>query len=662
MKTDDPLQREAREAFLQTTLDSLSAKIVILDQDGRILSANTAWVATRRQEGEAGDGPVGGGDYFTLRHNASGTAAADAQRLAEGIRRVLRGELACHEGEYPWPGAVEERWDRVCVTRFAGDGPARVVVAHEDITSRHRAEQALRRSEERYHLALAGSGAGLWDCDVRTGDFYASPRLQELLGRGDTHVPRLSQMDAFIALLHPEDRPRMEQAITAHLYAQQPYDVKCRLRSLDGEHRWFRVCGQAVWDTSGEPTRMAGSVVDISEQVHAEEENRGLEHQLAQAQKMEAIGTLAGGIAHDFNNILGTIIGYAELALSAVSEEQPRSDLDQIVKSSQRARDLVRQILAFSRQQPPQRKVLVLQEEVQEALRLARAGTPATVEWEVHCAEDPILVCADRAQLGQVVINLTNNALQALKHHQGRIRVQVDTYQPTAAQLAAAPSISPGASMARVIFQDNGKGFAPENLDRVFDPFFTTKAPGEGTGLGLSVVHGIVKSHGGCITAANENAHGGAILTLLLPRATDADVEPATLSPDLHLGSGERILLVEDDTALGVATARHLERLGYEVALETSSVRALRRFAEHPEHFDVLITDQAMPGIPGMELAAAVSAARPELPILLVTGRREGLDPVLLAEAGIRTVHQKPLELAELAAAVHACLRPLAAA
>ncbi len=520
---------------------------------------------------------------------------------------------------------------------------------------------SLRRSEERYQLAMAGSGAGLWDCDVRSGELYTSPRLQDLLGRNDPEELRITRIEAFIALLHPEDRPRMEQAITAHLYARQPYDLRCRILTREDGYRWFRVCGQAVWDAAGEPTRMAGTVVDISEQVRAEEDNRGLEHQLAQAQKMEAIGTLAGGIAHDFNNILGTIIGYAELALTAVAHDQPRSDLHQILKSSHRARDLVRQILAFSRQQSPQRKVIVLQEEVQAALRLARAGTPTTIEWEVHCAADPILVCADRAQLCQVVINLTNNALQALKHHKGRIRVQVDAFHPTATQLAAMPSVPPGASLARVIFQDDGKGFAPETLDRVFDPFFTTKAPGEGTGLGLSVVHGIVKSHGGCITAANQGIHGGAILTLLLPRVTDSDVEPATVSPDLQLGNGERILLVEDDTALGAATARHLEHLGYHVSLETSSVRALRRFAEHPETYDVLITDQAMPGIPGTELAAAVSAARPELPILLVTGRGEGLDPALLAEAGIRTVHQKPLELAELAAAVHASLQPLAA-
>jgi two-component system cell cycle sensor histidine kinase/response regulator CckA len=393
---------------------------------------------------------------------------------------------------------------------------------------------------------------------------------------------------------------------------------------------------------------------NISELKKAQQEKEELEAQLRQAQKMEAIGTLAGGIAHDFNNILAAIMGYCEMAQFDLSEEHPaRYNIDQALKATHRAKDLIKQILAFSRQTKHERKPLQLHLIIEEALKLIRAMLPATIEIHQDIIRESGTVLADPIQIHQVVMNLCSNAHHAMREKGGELRVSLASLEIGAAETGKYPELNPG-SYLKLTVADTGHGMEPETIERIFDPYFTTKAREKGTGLGLAVVHGIIKDHGGAIYVESE-LDRGTVFEILLPRVAD-DLAPAKDAARSFPTGHERILFVDDEHLLAEIGENMLKHLGYKVVARTSSVEALEKFGSDPDGFDLVISDMTMPKMDGDQLAGEIKRIRPDIPILICTGYSEYMDKGKAASTGIAGYLMKPLSIHDLAATVREIL------
>jgi signal transduction histidine kinase/CheY-like chemotaxis protein len=411
------------------------------------------------------------------------------------------------------------------------------------------------------------------------------------------------------------------------------------VRRHDGAYRHVIDAGAPRFGAGGELVGYVGLLVDIQDRKDAEEARRRLEAPLRQAQKMEALGTLAGGVAHDFNNILGTIIGNVQLAQEDLMADHPvQESLAEVAKAGARARELVQQILTFGRRQPDDRRVVDLREIVGESLRLLRATLPAGIELVTTIGPGVPNVLADRSRVHQVLMNLCANAWQAIDGAVGRIDVSLTRVDVTEAQGLA--ELRTG-TYACLTVRDDGRGIAPEVVERIFDPFFTTKAPGEGTGLGLSVVDGIVKGHEG--TIAVETAPGqGSTFRVYFP-AVDAPVparvEEKRLQPS---GGGQRVLYLDDEPSLVHLASRLLGRLGYEVEGFTRPADALAAFAADPRRFDIVISDMNMPTASGLSVAAEILQRRPDLPVALISGFVTDELAARAEALGVRAVIYKP--------------------
>jgi signal transduction histidine kinase/ActR/RegA family two-component response regulator len=381
---------------------------------------------------------------------------------------------------------------------------------------------------------------------------------------------------------------------------------------------------------------------DIAERIKAEQEREQLRGQLIRAQKMEAVGTLAGGIAHDFNNILTGILGHAQLlsgALKPGSSEE--SNLKQVVAAAERAAALVKKILAFSRQTPGERRLVTVSQVAGEALSLLRAGLPAGIEIRCHADTDEDVVHADPTQLHQVFMNLGTNASHAMGSQGGVLEVRIELSKIKNPYLELVPG-----EYVLITVRDSGCGMSPEVISRIFDPFFSTKPVNEGTGLGLAVVHGIVLDHGGAIDV-DSRVGGGTCFRIWLPAARSKADAPA-LAPSAPLKGDERILLVDDEEIVRSVLEKGLQRLGYRVTAESSGQAALARFHAAPDDFDLVITDQTMPQMSGLQLAAALHKVRAELPVILATGYSPEVSGRDAAGLGLAGIVGKPMHFTEL--------------
>jgi signal transduction histidine kinase/ActR/RegA family two-component response regulator len=379
------------------------------------------------------------------------------------------------------------------------------------------------------------------------------------------------------------------------------------------------------------------------------------ERQMQQVLKLQAIGTLAGGIAHDFNNILFPIIGYTELTMDDVAEDsQARKNLEEILKAANRAKELVQQILTFSRQSGQVRKPLKVQSVVSEALKLLRASIPKTIDIVPALEEAGGTIMGDPTQIHQVVMNLCTNAYQAMQDAGGLMEVGLETVTVTYEQMTQQIGIKMGEHV-HLWVKDHGVGMEAAVMERIFEPYYTTKEPGKGTGLGLSVIHGIVKNHGGFIRV--ESAPGkGSTFHVYLPTLEDAEApaEAPSLPPETR--GQERILLVDDEESIVAMARQMLEKLGYGVTGFTSSAEALEAFKRAPDEFDMLITDMTMPAMTGDQLAQQLWAIRPQLPVVLCTGYNEKITEDKAIELGIRKFVMKPIVREEFAAAIRSAL------
>jgi len=384
------------------------------------------------------------------------------------------------------------------------------------------------------------------------------------------------------------------------------------------------------------------------------EERQSLEERLRQSQKMEAIGTLAGGIAHDFNNILAGIIGFTEMVEEDLPEDSHlREYVRRILKASLRGRDLVKQILTFSRKAEHVKVPIPLSPVINETCNLLRASLPATIEivLDVRCASDQVRASA--VELQQILMNLATNAAHAMMEGGGTLNISLDEVDFTPPVPLADPEMKPGRYLELVV-TDTGEGMTPEVMKRVFEPFFTTRGIGEGTGMGLSVVYGIVRSLGGTITVESE-PRVGSTFRVLLPEA-GAGAETEAPLPHRIPGGTERVLFVDDEDLLVELAHDLLESLGYRVTAVTDSAQALRIFSSDPSSFDLVITDQIMPGLTGINLARHLLGIREDIPIILCTGHSATVSPEVAQEAGIRAFVMKPLSKEDLAEVIRAVL------
>ena len=380
-------------------------------------------------------------------------------------------------------------------------------------------------------------------------------------------------------------------------------------------------------------------------------ERQQLEEQLRQSQKMEAIGQLAGGIAHDFNNILAAISGNTELALEDTASDHPaREFLEEIRNSSARAKRLVQQILAFSRRQPLDRRVISLEPIIEESTDLLRASLPASVglDMEVDAGVPPVL--ADATQMHQVLVNLCTNAWHALEGQSGRIVVRLKSVALTADSVKPLVGLRPG-NFVYLSVSDTGIGMDAATRARIFEPFFTTKEPGKGTGLGLSVVHGIVQGHDGAIVVRSQPGEG-TVFEIYFPAATAIEETAAAPAPALR-GQGQHILFLDDEAPLVTLAQRLLERRGYRFTGFTRASEALRAFAEKPDEFQLVITDLSMPGASGLHFASDILKLRPDVPVVLCSGHVTEELREHARRAGIREVLYKPNTVDEFGETIH---------
>jgi PAS domain S-box-containing protein len=415
--------------------------------------------------------------------------------------------------------------------------------------------------------------------------------------------------------------------------------------------RYLEIKSMPRLDQNGQFEGMVQIVRDITQRVESEEAKRTLQSQLIQAQKMEAIGTLAGGIAHDFNNMLAAILGYTELALFDIPEGSPaKKKLQEVLNGGDRARKLVQRILTFSRQGEQTVSPVPVGSIVKEALKLLRSTLPATIEIKTDIRSEG-RVMGDPTQIHQILMNLCTNSYHAMLESGGTLRISLD--DESIGPEAESGGLTPGPYM-RMRVSDTGHGMTPEVMERIFEPYFTTKEKGAGTGLGLAVVHGIIQNHRGRITVESE-PEKGTTFDILLPRIEEArgqgEQDPGPLA-----GGHERILLVDDETILLDMGRQMLEQLGYRVNTEASSLRALRMFQEDPNRFDLIITDMTMPNMTGEKLAREILQIRRDIPVVLCTGYSEGMSAEKAASLGIRTYLMKPLNMRDLSRTIRRAL------
>ena len=458
----------------------------------------------------------------------------------------------------------------------------------------------------------------------------------------------------WINMVAPEDRESVKRQISQCISGQNVKDIDHRIIHKDGSIRWARSTLVPHFDFSGTILSYDGLVKDVTEHKQAEEERLRLQAQLRQAQKMEAIGTLAGGIAHDFNNILCALIGYADLIKDDIPEgTATHQNIEGILIAANRAAGLVKQILTFSRKSGDELLPFQIGPIVKEALKMLRASLPTTITIRQDIKCNDFTIMADETKIHQVLINLCKNAADAMEEKGGILDVRI-AHCDIVSDVETKHGTLPQGSYLKLTVKDTGCGMSKELQDRIFEPFYTTKGPGKGTGMGLSVVHGIVESHNGVITLDSKPGEG-TTFEIFFPCVEDAEI----IKPEdskIAFGHGERILLVDDEKSLVDVTTQMLTRIDYEVVGKTSSIEALEVFQADPDKFDLVITDQAMPKMRGTELAKQLLSIRSDIPIILCTGYSETVNEESVKAIGIQKLVMKPVKREEMSQIVREIL------
>ncbi len=518
--------------------------------------------------------------------------------------------------------------------------------ANRMVQERNKAEAALRESEKNYRELVQSANSIIMRMDtegkITFFNTYAQNffgyREEEIIGKNviGTIVPERNTAGFDLAVMIKDIGAHPERYVS-----NENENIR-----RNGERVQVTWMNKAIYDEAGNVSEILCVGIDVTEKWQ-------LEKRLAQAQKMESIGTLAGGIAHDFNNILSAVIGYTELSLIDIPKGSAlQNNLQQVLKAGGRAKDLVRQILTFSRQRENELVPVKVSLIVNEALKLLRASLPTTIKMRHHI-KSYLAVLTDPTNIHQVLMNLCTNASFAMQEEGGVLEVSLSDVDLDADFAKQHPDVKPG-KFIRLIVSDTGYGMSPEVSERIFDPFFTTKKMGQGTGMGLSVVHGIVKSHGGTIIVESSPGKGSAF-SVFLP-AIESEVTDQVDQAQLVITGNERILFVDDEDFQADIGKRMLERLGYRVTAKTNSVEALDLFRQTPDEFDLVITDMTMPNMTGDVLARRLISIRPDIPIIVCTGYSARINPDIIKEIGIKEMAMKPVVMKDIAQMIHRVL------
>ena len=503
--------------------------------------------------------------------------------------------------------------------------------SYERERERARAIEQLQTSEERLRELTETIEDAL--CILTPGRdkvLYVSSAYERIWGRSCESF--YEDPNSWFDAVHPSDRARVAAAVEAYATTGS-FNEEFRVVRPDGSIRWVR---DQVF-----PVRNGARIERLVVVARDVTERKQLGEQVRQAQKMEAVGQLAGGVAHDFNNLIGTIVGNAELARMDLDPQHPAQEsISEIARAGKRARDLVNRLLTFARPTEHQLRPTQLGPVVLEAVNLLRSTLPKGVELNLRNDAPLPAVRADASQIHQVILNLATNSWHALDGRAGRIDVELGLCTINPASQRTSPDLSAG-KYVRLSVSDTGKGMDEDTLHRIFEPFFTTKPSGLGSGLGLSVVHGIVRSHGGAIRVESEPGRG-ATFHLYFPATQDAEHDESASPTPAQEGRGQHILFVDDEEPLVSLARRLLTRCGYRVTAHTSAKQALAAYEADPQSFDLVVTDQNMPEMSGLEFAGRVLDRRPEALIVLASGRLSSQDIERARARGIREVIAKP--------------------
>jgi PAS domain S-box-containing protein len=569
--------------------------------------------------------------------------AGTGSRLSMELRAVVRGEI---------------RWLQhigVCV-RDASGRPVRWSGTARDITERKRKEAEVLHKTALLDELFEGSPDAVVLMDLEARVLRISREFAALFGYAAEEAAGRPVVD----LIVPEDELENSRAGLARARSGERFVVERERRRKDGTRIHVSI-KRAPIVLGGKLIGYYGIYRDITQRKRAEEAQRArerereeMQRQLQQAAKMEAIGRLAGGIAHDFNNILGAILGYGELAQKNLEGRAVRRHVDQVMQAGARGKGLVERILAFSRSGLGERVPVHVQSVVEETLEILAASLLPQVRLEKRLDAGDTAVVGDATQLHQVAMNLCTNALQAMEHG-GVLTVVLDRESVPERRLLSHGTLLPG-PYVRLSVSDTGSGIAPAVLERMFDPFFTTKGVGDGTGLGLSLVHGIVADFGGAIDVTTQ-AGAGTTFTVWLPASGETPRLLAEPVGELPQGNGETVMIVDDQRSLVALAEETLAELGYEPAGFDSSVAALQAFRAEPQRFDLVLTDETMPDMSGVELVREIRRVRPELPIVLMSGYSGAQLTERARAAGAGEVLRKPLVRRDIAEALARALR-----
>jgi PAS domain S-box-containing protein len=657
------------ERRLRAFIEHTPAAIAVFDRSMRYVTVSRRWLS---------DYGLGNKDIVGLSHYEVFPEISDGWK--EMHRRCLAGETISSEEE-PFPrfdGKTDwVRWELMPWYEPSGEIGGMIMFT-EVVTARKLAEEALRKaydemeqkvrdrteelrrayeklreeSEERRkaeenlrQMAAATENAAeaivITDRDFAIS--YANPAFSEITGYASREL--VGKNMAVLGIGHKQKM--IEQGICVPLTPDRKLGGIYPILARDGRVKCGRAHISAIKGPSGAPQHYVIVIDDITEQLR-------LEEQLRQAQKMEAVGTLAGGIAHDFNNILAIILGNAELILDEAAETGQSGNIEQIVLAAGRGRELIKQILAFSRKTTPARKAFCLRTLVEETCALLRASLPSTIDIRFHIEGGPAdTILGDQTQIQQVVINLITNAAQATGEEGGQITVVLSSVVVRPDMVLPGSGLRPGNYVGLAV-RDTGVGMTEDVRKRIFEPFFTTKVVGQGSGMGLSVAYGIVKAHGGEISVESEKGHGS-VFHVFLP-ASEVPQDRAEERPSSLPTGHEQILLVDDEEPVVRMAESALARLGYVVTGVTNSARALEVFRADPKRFDLMIADQTMPDLTGIALARNMMEVRKDFPVVLMTGHCDAVTPETAREAGIREFVLKPLTRRELAETIRRAL------
>jgi predicted ATPase/signal transduction histidine kinase/ActR/RegA family two-component response regulator len=528
----------------------------------------------------------------------------------------------------------------------------------QENSERRRAEEALLRSEAYLAEAQTLSHTGSFGWNAATGEIYWSTETFRIYEFDRANQPDITRV---VQQTHPQDRAFLEQALARARHDKKDFDVEYRLALRDGSVKHLHVVARALAGESGD-LEFVGAVMDITRRKRAEEAQRvqererdEMQRQLQQAAKMEAIGRLAGGIAHDFNNILGAILGYGELVQNNLGEGSPvRHQIDQVMHAGARGKGLVDRILAFSRSSVGERVPLEVQSVVEETLELLAASLPANLHLERRLHAADAAVVGDATQFHQVLMNLCTNAVHAMEGG-GVLTVVLECVAVGERRLLSHGTLSAGPCV-RLSVSDTGSGIPSAVLERMFDPFFTTKRVGDGTGLGLAMVHGIVADFCGVIDVQTQ-VGVGTTFTIWLPASSQLPKVLAQAAGELPRGNGQTVLIVDDEHALVALAEETLAELGYEPVGFDSSLAALQAFRAEPKRFDLVLTDETMPDLTGTELAHEMRQLRPDIPIILMSGYSGALLSERAQAAEVIDVLRKPLVRRDIAVPVSRALQ-----